>query len=209
MHTLIIVESPTKARAVAQYVRGLFETPVRVMACLGHLRDLPEGELHVEVTQGFRPIYAVRPDRQRLVPELRLAIQQAGRIILATDPDREGEAVAWHITQLFQTELKGKNVTRISYHAVTREAVQTALYRPRALDMPRVQAAIARRVMDRLFGYTLSPALWQGVKGHNLSAGRVQTAALRLLIEFEQAGESDTNASSIPPQATYIVEVEL
>ena len=209
MHTLIIVESPTKARAVAQYVRGLFETPVRVIACLGHLRDLPEGTLNIEVAQGFRPLYAVRPNRQRLIPELRLAIQQAGRILLATDPDREGEAVAWHITQLFHAELNGKSVSRITYQAVTREAVQAALYHPRPLDMPRVQAAIARRVMDRLFGYTLSPALWQGVKGHNLSAGRVQTAALRLLVEFERAGESDPYGSSNPPQETFSVEVDL
>ncbi len=209
MKTLIIVESPTKARAVAQYVRGLFDSPATVMACLGHLRDLPEGALHVDVDQGFRPAYAVRPNRKNLIPDLRTAIQQAGRIILATDPDREGEAVAWHITQLFQAELKGKNVIRITYHAVTREAVQAAIYRPRALDMHRVQAALARRVMDRLFGYTLSPALWQGVKGRNLSAGRVQTAALRLLVEFERAGESDTNVSSIPLQETFSVEVEL
>ncbi len=203
MKTLIIVESPTKARAVAQYVRGLFDSPATVMACLGHLRDLPEGALHVDVDQGFRPAYAVRPNRKNLIPDLRTAIQQAGRIILATDPDREGEAVAWHITQLFQAELKGKKVIRITYHAVTREAVQAAIYRPRALDMHRVQAALARRVMDRLFGYTLSPALWQGVKGRNLSAGRVQTAALRLLVEFERAGEK------IPLQETFSVEVEL
>ena len=203
MQTLILVESPTKAHAITQYARGLFDGPVTVMACLGHLRDLPEGEMRVDTENGFRPHYEIRPNRKKIIPELRAAIRQAGRIILATDPDREGEAVAWHITQLFQAELKGKEVARATYHAVTREAVQAALRRPRTLDMRRVQAAIARRVMDRLFGYTLSPALWQGVKGRNLSAGRVQTAALRLLVEFERAGEK------VPLQETCSVEVDL
>lgn len=203
MKTLIIVESPTKAHAITKYARGVFDGPVTAIACLGHLRDLPEGNLCVETQHGFRPQYEVKPARQKLVAELRTAIRQAERVILATDPDREGEAIAWHVTQLFHAELMGKEVTRVTYHAVTRAAVQAALHHPRALDMRRVQAAIARRVMDRLFGYTLSPALWQGVQGRNLSAGRVQTAALRLLVEFERTAEST------PPPAAWTVEVEL
>ncbi|NUM48013.1 MAG: hypothetical protein HUU38_25185 [Anaerolineales bacterium] len=203
MHTLIIVESPNKARAVAQYAREILPGPVTVRACLGHLRDLLEGALHVDVQNGFKPDYALLPNRIKTVATLRAVIRQADQVLLATDPDREGEAIAWHVTQIFQAELSGKAVKRVSFHSLTRQGVQNALQHPRALNMPLIQAAVARRVMDRLFGYVLSPILWRGVKGRDLSAGRVQTAALRLLVEFETVGES------FPQPETWTVEVEL
>ena len=189
MHTLIIVESPNKAHAVAQYARGIFPGKATVRACLGHLRDLPKGDLHVDVQQGFRPAYSLMPNRTKTVATLRPAIRQAERVFLATDPDREGEAVAWHVSQVFQAELSEKEVERVSFNALTHQAVQTVLLKPRPFNMRLVQAAVARRVMDRLFGHMLSPVLWKGVKGRNLSAGRVQTVELRLLVEFERAGE--------------------
>lgn len=203
MHTLIIVESPNKARTVAQYARDVIPGTVTVRACLGHLRDLPEGDLRVDVQNGFKPDYAPIPNRTRTIATLRAAIRQADQVLLATDPDREGEAIAWHVTQVFHTELTGKEIKRVFFNALTRQAVQNALRRPRTLNMQLVQAAVARRVMDRLFGYVLSPVLWKGVEGRDLSAGRVQTAALRLLVEFEQSGENDL------PQETWTVEVEL
>lgn len=203
MHTLIIVESPNKARNVAQYARDVFPGTVTVRACLGHLRDLPEGDLRVDVQNGFKPDFSPMPNRTKTIANLRAAIRQADQVLLATDPDREGEAIAWHVTQVFRTELAGKEIKRVSFNALTRQAVQTALRQPRTLNMQLVQAAVARRVMDRLFGYVLSPALWKGVKGRDLSAGRVQTAALRLLVEFEQAGEN------VQCHDTWTVEVEL
>lgn len=208
MHTLIIVESPNKARAVAQYAGEVFPG-VTVRACLGHLRDLPDGDLRVDVQNGFKPSYALLPNRTKTVATLRTFIRQADQVLLATDPDREGEAIAWHVTQVFHTELAAKEIKRVSFNALTRQAVQTALRQPRALNMQLVQAAVARRVMDRLFGYVLSPALWKGVKGRDLSAGRVQTAALRLLVEFEMVGERTIRSYRIPPQETWTVEVEL
>ena len=183
---LIIVESPTKARLVARYARPILGKDTAVRACFGHLRDLPAGELGVDVEHGFLPCYVLQAKRADLANELRREILKAGTIYLASDPDREGEAVAWHVTQVFKPELKSKQVWRVSFHEITERAVQQALQHPRRLDIRLAQAAVARRVMDRLVGYLVSPVLWKGVKGKDLSAGRVQTAALRLLVEAEK-----------------------
>jgi DNA topoisomerase-1 len=201
MHTLIIVESPHKARSVAQHARGLFPGKTVVRSCLGHLRDLPPGKLGVVVEENFRPEYVLRKGRKKTVSYLRPEIIQANRVILATDPDREGEAVAWHLIRVFKGALKGKEIARAPFNAVTRQAVRKALANPRRLDQSAVKAAVARRVADRLIGYTVSPRLWAAVKGSNLSAGRVQTVALSLLIEMvEQAAQTGE---------TWTVEVEL
>ena len=186
MKTLIIVESPVKARLVSRYARGVLGKDVTTRACFGHLRDLPEGELGVDVEHGFLPRYVIQPKREELVRELRVDVRAAEQIYLATDPDREGEAVAWHVCQVFKPEMKGKEVWRVSFNEVTERAVQQALKNPRRLDIRLGQAAVARRVMDRLVGYIVSPILWKHVKGKDLSAGRVQTAALRILAEAEQ-----------------------
>lgn len=202
LDTLIIVESPNKARAIAQYARDVFpDENVLVRSCLGHLRDLPTGELGVDTTRDFAPQYVIPKHRTKTVRTLRPLIQKARRVILASDPDREGEAVAWHVLKVFSDELKGKQIERAAFNAVTRADVQRALRSPQRLNTKLVKAAIARRVMDRLIGYHLSPRLWAAVKGRNLSAGRVQTVALRLLIEQVDrlAAEGDT----------WTVEVEL
>ena len=183
MKTLIIVESPNKASAVARYVREVIPGEVTVRACLGHLRDLPPGKLAIDIENGFRPDYQVMPNRGQTIAILRQAIRQADRVILASDLDREGEAVAWHVSKVFKAELQGKAVTRIRLNAITRSAVQSALASPHQINCRLVQAAVARRVMDRLVGYTLSPKLWREVKGRDHSAGRVQSVALRLLQE--------------------------
>ncbi len=202
MKTLIIVESPNKTRAIARYAREVLPGSVTVRASLGHLRDLPKGRLGVDVQQGFQPDYQVMPSRRKTVAILRTAILAAERVWLATDPDREGEAVAWHVVKVFETELKGKGVAVINFSAITRAAVQAALQKPRQLDKRLVRAAVARRVLDRLVGYTLSPRLWAAVAGKDLSAGRVQTAALHLLFEQNRQRQK-------PKPAEWVVDVEL
>ncbi len=189
MKTLIIVESPNKAKAVARYAREVLDGSVTARACLGHLRDLPKGQLGVDVQNGFRPDYQVMSNRTKTVDLLRAAILDTDRVLLATDPDREGEVVAWHVTKVFEVELKGKDVAVVNFNAITRAAVQAALRKPRPLDKRLVRAAIARRVLDRLVGYILSPKLWAAVKGRDLSAGRVQTVALRFLFPSEHSQE--------------------
>jgi DNA topoisomerase I len=176
---LILVESPSKARAIAQYAREVFEGKILVRSTLGHLRDLPSGELGVNIPQGFRPEYAIR--NKKAVSYLRPYLREASQIFLAMDPDREGEAIAWHVTKVFVSELRRKPVLRVSFNAITRDAVQKGLRQGRQIDQALVKAAVARRVVDRLIGYKISPRLWAHVEGKGLSAGRVQTAALRIL----------------------------
>jgi DNA topoisomerase-1 len=182
MKNLIIVESPTKARLVGRYAKPILGD-VLTRACFGHLRDLPKGELGIDIENGFMPQYVISTGREKLIADLRAELQTASVVYLATDPDREGEAIAWHFQQIFKPELNGKKVLRVTFHEVTEHAVQKALKSPRPLDIPMVQAAVARRVMDRMVGYIISPVLWKHVKGRDLSAGRVQTVALRLLAE--------------------------
>jgi len=186
MNTLILVESPTKARAVAQYARDAFPR-VQVRSTAGHLRDLPEGRLGVDIENGFAPQYEVR--NPRLVASLRPLVRQAERVILATDPDREGEAIAWHITKVFAAELKDKEVWRVVFHAVMREAMQAGLRHPKSLDRAQVTAAVARRVMDRLIGYHVSPRLWAALEGKDHGLGRVQGAVLAMLSKNEEQWE--------------------
>jgi DNA topoisomerase I len=183
---LILVESPSKARAIAQYAREVFEEKILVRSTLGHLRDLPSGELGVNVPQDFRPEYVIR--NSKAVSYLRPYLQEASQVFLAMDPDREGEAIAWHVTKVFEAELRRKSVLRVSFNAITRDAVQKSLRQGRKIDQALVKAAVARRVIDRLIGYKISPRLWAHVEGKDLSAGRVQTAALRILVG--QAKES-------------------
>lgn len=182
MKNLVIVESPTKARLVGRYAKPVLGDVV-TRACFGHLRDLPEGELGIDAPRDFFPRYEVIASRKNIIEELRPQVRKAETVYLATDPDREGEAVAWHFYHVFKPELKGKKLHRVFFREITEKAVQYSLKHPRKLDLALVQAAVARRVMDRMVGYTISPKLWKGVKGKDLSAGRVQTAALRLLVE--------------------------
>ena len=201
-NTLLIVESPHKAKAVTILAKPFLKGTTFAWACLGHLRDLPEDSLGIDTKNGFTPEYRIPKHRVKTVASLRSKIQQADVIPLATDPDREGEAVAWHITRVYETELHGKTVRRISFNAITDTAIQAALKHPRSLDTHLVTAAIARRVLDRLVGYFISPWLWKTFPNQkDLSAGRVQTAALRLLVEYERA--------RFAPKETWTVEVEL
>jgi DNA topoisomerase I len=190
---LILVESPNKSRAVAQYARDLFDEKIIVRSTFGHLRDLPAGKLGVNIHQGFAPDYVLR--NPKVISQLRPLLRDAQQIYLAMDPDREGEAIAWHVTKVFEAELRRKSVLRVSFNAITRKAVQAGLRQGREIDKALMKAAVARRVIDRLIGYKISPRLWAHVDGKDLSAGRVQTAALRIL-----AGQS---------RETWEVDVEI
>jgi DNA topoisomerase-1 len=176
---LVIVESPAKAKTIGKYLgRGY-----TVKASMGHIRDLPKSTLGVEVEDDFAPKYLVPRDKVKVVKELKESVQRAREVILATDPDREGEAIAWHLVHA--TDATGKPVRRVVFHEITQEAVTEAMRHPREIDMDLVDAQQARRVLDRLVGYGVSPLLWKKVK-RGLSAGRVQSAALRIVVERER-----------------------
>src|SRR5215217_51580 len=176
---LVIVESPAKARTIGKYLgRGY-----TVKASMGHIRDLPKSTLGVEVEDDFAPTYLVPRDKVKVVKELKESVQHAHEVILATDPDREGEAIAWHLVHA--TDATTKPVRRVVFHEITQEAITEAMRHPREIDMDLVDAQQARRVLDRLVGYGVSPLLWKKVK-RGLSAGRVQSAALRIVVERER-----------------------
>lgn len=188
---LVIVESPAKARTIAAYLGEGFT----VEASVGHIRDLPQpselpaemkkgpfGKFAVDVDNGFQPYYVVDPDKRRKVADLKKALKDADELYLATDEDREGEAIAWHLLE----ELKPKvPVKRMVFHEITREAIQRALASPRDLDDRLVDAQETRRILDRLYGYEVSPVLWRKVR-QGLSAGRVQSVATRMVVERER-----------------------
>jgi DNA topoisomerase-1 len=179
---LVIVESPTKVRTLKRYLGEDYD----VASSRGHVRDLPKSNLCVDVEHGFEPTYEVIPDKKAVVAELKRAAKRAGAVYLACDPDREGEAICWHLAALIDG---GGPVYRITFNEITRAAVARALEHPSDIDLNLVDAQQARRVLDRLVGYQVSPILWKTVKS-GLSAGRVQSVALRLVVEREQEREA-------------------
>src|SRR6187200_717562 len=176
---LVIVESPAKARTIGKYLGSGYT----VKASMGHVRDLPKSTLGVDVDDNFAPTYLVPRDKTKLIKELKESVQKAREVYLATDPDREGEAIAWHLIQA--TGAATKPVHRVVFHEITPQAVSEAMASPRGIDPDLVDAQQARRVLDRLVGYKVSPLLWKKVK-RGLSAGRVQTAALRIVVDRER-----------------------
>ena len=177
--TLVIVESPAKAKSISKFLGSRYT----VKASMGHLRDLPKSQLGVDLEHDFEPKYIAIRGRGDLIKELRLAAKGADKVLLASDPDREGEAIAWHLSHLLGLDLNNKN--RIEFHEITKTAIQAALKHPRQIDLNRVDAQQARRVLDRLVGYQLSPLLWRKIK-KGLSAGRVQSVAVRLVDDREE-----------------------
>ena len=176
---LVIVESPAKAKTIGKYLGSGYT----VKASMGHVRDLPKSKLGVDVADNFAPTYLVPRDKSKLIKELKESVSRAREVYLATDPDREGEAIAWHLAQA--TDAYQKPLHRVVFHEITPEAVTDAIAHPREIDPNLVDAQQARRVLDRLVGYGVSPLLWKKVK-RGLSAGRVQTAALRIVCERER-----------------------
>jgi DNA topoisomerase-1 len=176
---LVIVESPTKAKTVGRFLGKGYH----VRASVGHVRDLLRSQLSVDVDNGFTPKYRIPNEKRPVVKELKALAQQSEEVYLATDPDREGEAIAWHLME--STELEGGRTRRVVFHEITKSAVDEAFAHPREIDMNLVNAQQARRILDRLVGYMLSPLLWAKVRSR-LSAGRVQSVALRLVVERER-----------------------
>ncbi len=183
---LVIVESPAKAKTIEKYLGKDF----KVLASYGHIRDLPAKDGSVRPDEGFAMDWELYGDKQSRVREITDAAKTATRLILATDPDREGEAISWHVREfLAKRKLLPKDVQRVTFNAITREAVTTAMQHPRELDQDLIDAYLARRALDYLFGFTLSPVLWRKLPGAK-SAGRVQSVALRLIVEREREIEA-------------------
>jgi len=182
MH-LIIVESPTKAKTIEKFLSSDYV----VRSSYGHVRDLPKGDLGIDVENNFEPKYVTPRKAQPKVTELKKELKKADEVILATDEDREGEAISWHLTKALK--LEDTNIKRIVFHEITKEAIEKALKNPREIDMDLVNAQQARRILDRLVGYKLSPFLWKKVV-RGLSAGRVQSVAVRLIVTKEREIEA-------------------
>ncbi|OGO04882.1 MAG: DNA topoisomerase I [Chloroflexi bacterium RBG_13_54_9] len=193
---LVIVESPAKARTIGRILGSNYD----VKASIGHVRDLPRSQLGVDVERGFRPKYVIPKGKREVIQELKQAAKKASKVYLATDPDREGEAISWHLVQA--AELEGAPVQRIVFHEITKEAVEKALRQPREIDMHLVNAQQARRILDRLVGYKISPLLWRKVR-RGLSAGRVQSAALKMIVDRER------EIQSFVPIEYWSIEAEL
>lgn len=192
---LVIVESPAKARTLAQFLGSDFETK----STYGHLRDLPKKELGVDIKKNFEPTYQIDPEKDKIVKELKKASK--GRAVwLATDEDREGEAIAWHVCHILN--LKPDKTPRIVFHEITKPAITKAVADPRTIDIKLVDAQQARRVLDRLVGYELSPVLWKKVRT-GLSAGRVQSVAVRLIVEREREIKAHKSESTFKVSAVF------
>ena len=176
---LVIVESPAKAKTLSKLLGSRYS----VKASLGHVRDLPQKGLGVDVRNGFAPKYVLLEGKRSVVRGLKEAARAASAVYLATDPDREGEAISWHLIEA--VGLKGKPTHRVVFHEITKEAIQEAFRHPRGIDINLVNAQQARRILDRLVGYKVSPLLWRNVR-RGLSAGRVQSVALRMIVERER-----------------------
>ncbi len=186
---LVVVESRAKAKTIEKFLGGDYA----VEACFGHVRDLPSDNLGIDVEDDFSPTYVISPERAEVVRRLRKEARDADVVFLASDPDREGEAIAWHLVEAMR--LGHNTVRRIEFHEVTRDAVLRAVREPRDIDLKRVDAQQARRVVDRLVGYKISPILWKNVPGDRsagkaLSAGRVQSVAVRLVVDREREREA-------------------
>ena len=195
---LIIVESPAKVHTIKKFLGSGYD----VVASAGHIRDLPKSRLGVDVEHDFEPEYITIRGKGDVMAELKKAVKKADRIYLATDPDREGEAISWHLLQGLKLRETGKPVYRITFNEITKNAVKEAIKNPTSLNENLVNAQQARRVMDRVVGYELSPILWKKVKG-KLSAGRVQSAVLRLVCDRE----AEINA--FIPQEYWTIEADL
>lgn len=196
MSNLVIVESPAKAKTIKQFLGEGFE----VMSSFGHIRDLPLKSLGVNIEKNFEPLYEVSSDKKTIVKNLNASVQKSEFIYLASDDDREGEAIAWHIKETLK--IPDEKIKRIVFHEITKKAIQNAIKTPRNIDIALVHSQQARRILDRLVGYKLSPVLWEKIRS-GLSAGRVQSVAVRLIVEKEKEIQSFNTTSSFHLTATF------
>ena len=198
---LLIVESPAKAKTISKYIGDEY----KVVASVGHVRDLPKSNKKaIDIESGFVPHYEISKGKEHVVSDIKKLAEKADEILLATDPDREGEAIAWHLAELISNEKKQKekNIKRITYHEITKEAIEEALKNPKAIDQNLRKAQEARRVLDRLVGYDLSGLIWKKVR-YGLSAGRVQSPALRIIMEKER------EIRAFVPETYFVISAEL
>ena len=181
-HNLVIVESPAKVKTIKKFLGSNYE----VAASYGHVRDLPKSRMGIDVDNDYEPKYITIRGKGELLADLRKKVKKADRIYLATDPDREGEAISWHLMAALKLdEMKDKEVYRITFNEITKKAVTESLKNARSIDMNLVDAQQTRRMLDRVVGYRISPLLWEKVK-RGLSAGRVQSVALRMIADREE-----------------------
>lgn len=193
---LVIVESPAKVKTIKKFLGKNYE----VAASNGHVRDLPKSQLGVDVEHDFEPKYITIRGKGDILANLRKEVKKADKVYLATDPDREGEAISWHLSKALK--LEGKDVNRISFNEITQSAVKASLKQPRDIDMNLVNAQQARRILDRIVGYKISPLLWAKVK-RGLSAGRVQSVALRIICDREE------EINAFIPEEYWTLDAEL
>ncbi len=179
MSNLVIVESPAKAKTIQKYLGKNYE----VMASMGHIRDLPKSTLGVDVDNNFKPKYISIKGKSDLIKQLKVHAKKSDKVFLATDPDREGEAISWHLANILGINLEEKN--RVTFNEITKQGVKNGIKQPRTVDLSLVDAQQARRVLDRIVGYKISPILWRKVR-NGLSAGRVQSVAVRLIVDREE-----------------------
>jgi DNA topoisomerase-1 len=195
---LLIVESPAKAKTIEKILGSDFE----VKSCYGHIRDLEKDAMGIDVKKGFKPRYIVSEEKEKVVKELKQIAKKSGEVWLATDEDREGEAISWHLCEVLG--LDPSTTKRIVFHEITKPAIKSAVEKPRTVDMNLVNAQQARRILDRIVGFELSPILWRkmSMRG-NLSAGRVQSVAVRIIVERERAINAFNSISSFKIEAFF------
>ena len=193
---LVIVESPSKAKTIGKYLGPGY----KVMASMGHVRDLPKSKLGVDVEHGFQPDYQPIKGKEETISELKKAAKKSGKVYLATDPDREGEAISWHLKELLN--IPDDKTYRVTFNEITKKVVNESIAAPRAIDQNLVDAQQARRILDRIVGYELSPLLWKKIR-RGLSAGRVQSVATRLVVEREE------EIRAFQPQEYWSIQVDL
>ena len=181
--SLVIVESPAKAKTIEKYLGKDF----RVEASMGHLRDLPKSSLGVDMKNDFEPVYQPIKGKEEIIQRLKKAAREADRVYLATDPDREGEAISWHLKQLL--DLPDEKTRRVTFNEITKNVVLESIRAPRDIDQNLVDAQQARRILDRLVGYEISPVMWKKIK-RGLSAGRVQSVATRMVDDRDREIEA-------------------
>ena len=196
--SLVIVESPAKARTVGQILGNKYV----VTASQGHVRDLPKSKIGVDVAQDFEPSYVIMKEKQALLTQIKKAGKEAKQVYLATDPDREGEAISWHLQAAADWEDLATPPKRVVFHEITKEAVEEAFRNPREIDMQLVNAQQARRILDRLVGYQISPLLWRRVQ-RGTSAGRVQSVSLRMVVDRE------AEIKAFVPVESWTLDVQL
>ena len=196
MAKLVIVESPSKAKTIQKYLGKGYE----VVASMGHVRDLPKARLCVDVKDHFKPKYSVIKGKEKLVKELKEAAAKSDGVLLATDPDREGEAISWHLAYLLGLDENAPD--RVTFNEITRTGVEEGMAHPRAIDLDLVNAQQARRILDRLVGYTLSPFLAKTIR-RGLSAGRVQSVAVRMIVDREE------EIRAFVPQEYWTIDAKL